>query len=131
MDLIEPIDNKQVTVVACIDPNFLTEFATLGGYSELSLTEKNLVAGLHRVGVDLVLSGADAYRTAMSQLGAELEHRLADSSIHQPLIAFSSFAARTYADRYYPELASNFSVTQSRSKYLMNMLSVGGWSSII
>lgn len=113
MNLLEPIDDKNITVVGWIDPNFLPEFATLGGYTESSLTEKNIVAGLHRLGVDVVLSGADTTCKAISQIAQELEHRLMDSSIHRPLIGFSSFAAKTYVQRNYPELAANLSATLS------------------
>jgi len=115
-DLFVITDNKDTTVIAWLHPNFLPEFSKLGEYGELDITEQHIVAGLHRVGIDIVWQGADIALTALRDVMGELESSKEDT---RTLVGYSDYAAKTLSARLAPEgrLSRSLSAQQQFGRF--------------
>lgn len=101
--LFRPLDDRKKKVLAYVSSSFIRDFMNLRAYRGKKLTEQNLVAALHRLHIDLVISGADYERQVMTDILADWKEKRA-AGISAPLLSVSSFAARKFIEKNFPDL---------------------------
>ncbi len=103
---------KGQVVIARAEQGFLNPFVKLSGLDPAKITEKNLAAGLHRIGVDVVVGNAMADEAVSGGLKEELMERL-ETQKQLPLISAACPSAVRYLATRYPGLKSCLAKTTS------------------
>lgn len=115
-----------VTTVAQLDPNILPELEGLFKMPFGTLTLERVAAGLKKIGIDHVVSDAEAQALSAAQGSAELKAKL--SKVKGPIILTNSFASQNFITRYFSNLTENVvtypSAQQAFGRYVKESFAV-------
>lgn len=102
-DILDAILDRDKTVVVRAEPYFLGEYLRLSKHEPEKYAYENLVAGLHRLGADMVVANGDAEGEFARQARAELA-RVDAHTGGRPIISASCPAVVSFVEKNFPEL---------------------------